>query len=241
VKYLILCAGFIIASYGFVFAESTYNKSFDNDLSIGASGTLVADLQNWLIAHNFDIPAISTGKIPAGYFGAQTQKALIVYQKSVGLPAYGFFGPLTRKKINNLVIQSNDPKRQTDFTIVSPNSGSVVYKNDEINIAWTSSTTQSDSYTLRFMPDYCKDALTNSSSDSCILPPGNIEYIIAENINKNTTNHKWKVGDYLYAKSSANMSLGLIAPIEDGDYVLSLCGQSTAQCYKSIKIKIKSK
>lgn len=70
--------------------------TFTMDLTIGSTGAEVTALQNWLISKGFAIPAGATG-----YFGAQTQSALAAYQAANGIsPAAGYFGPITRAKVN---------------------------------------------------------------------------------------------------------------------------------------------
>ncbi len=70
--------------------------NFATDLTIGSTGADVTALQNWLISKGFTIAAGATG-----YFGAQTASALGAYQASVGIsPAAGYFGPITRAKVN---------------------------------------------------------------------------------------------------------------------------------------------
>lgn len=89
----------------FIIFTSTLNAqapTFVNDLKVGSSNPEVAILQTWLINNGFDIPAISSGKVKRGTFGAQTKAALQKYQKSVQLPSTGFFGPLSRAKLNAL-------------------------------------------------------------------------------------------------------------------------------------------
>ena len=72
------------------------NASFNRDLTLGSTGADVTALQNWLIANGASIPAGATG-----YFGGQTQAALAKWQASVGItPAAGYFGPITRAKVN---------------------------------------------------------------------------------------------------------------------------------------------
>lgn len=62
------------------------------ELAFGASGGDVAALQEFLIDNGFTIPAGATG-----YFGTQTQTALIAYQNARGiLPATGYFGSVTK-------------------------------------------------------------------------------------------------------------------------------------------------
>lgn len=74
--------------------------AFTTYMTVGSTGAEVTALQTWLIASGFDIPAITTGAAAKGYFGQQTKSALVKYQASVGLPATGFFGPLTTAKVN---------------------------------------------------------------------------------------------------------------------------------------------
>jgi len=72
---------------------SCYN--FSVNLQIGSRGDDVTALQKFLIAKGFSISEGVTG-----YFSYGTFTALTKYQRSVGLPATGFFGPLTRAKVN---------------------------------------------------------------------------------------------------------------------------------------------
>jgi hypothetical protein len=74
--------------------------SFTSNLSTGSRGLAVSDLQTWLIAHGYDIPAISSGAAAKGFFGLQTQRAVMYYQRGQGIPPTGFFGPLTRASLN---------------------------------------------------------------------------------------------------------------------------------------------
>lgn len=74
--------------------------SFSRNLTIGDSGTDVANLQKFLMNKGFDIPAISQGDALPGYFGPATATALKGYQTSVGIQATGFLGPLTIASIN---------------------------------------------------------------------------------------------------------------------------------------------
>ncbi len=73
---------------------------FSNDLRLGSSGFDVVQLQTWLIANGYDILAISSKTATKGYFGPQTRAAVVAYQRTIGLPPYGFFGPLTRARLN---------------------------------------------------------------------------------------------------------------------------------------------
>lgn len=76
--------------------SSSASATFTMDLTIGSTGSEVTALQNWLISKGHSIPAGATG-----YFGAQTQSALAAWQAANGVsPAAGYFGPITRAKIN---------------------------------------------------------------------------------------------------------------------------------------------
>jgi hypothetical protein len=66
------------------------------DLTIGSSGAAVTCLQQALIGGGYSISAGATG-----YFGAQTQAAVIAWQKAVGvMPAAGYFGAISRAHWN---------------------------------------------------------------------------------------------------------------------------------------------
>jgi len=66
------------------------------NLTVGARGASVTNLQKALIGGGFSIPAGATG-----YFGAQTKTAVAAWQKSVGVaPAAGYFGAKSRAAFN---------------------------------------------------------------------------------------------------------------------------------------------
>jgi peptidoglycan hydrolase-like protein with peptidoglycan-binding domain len=77
------------------------SQQFVMDLSVGSRGQDVTDMQTWLIAHGFDISSISSGATAPGYFGVQTKTALQAFQRSVGLPDSGIFGPATRERMRS--------------------------------------------------------------------------------------------------------------------------------------------
>jgi peptidoglycan hydrolase-like protein with peptidoglycan-binding domain len=69
-------------------------------------GTDVQVLQILLNSHGF--PVSQTGPGSPGnettYFGAKTWQALVNFQKSAGIvPARGYFGPITRAYVKNLI------------------------------------------------------------------------------------------------------------------------------------------
>ena len=85
---------------------ATANAAFNVNLSVGSTGADVSALQSWLISKGFAIPSISSGAAMPGYFGQQTKTAVVAYQASVGLPATGFVGPLTRGILNGSPVVS---------------------------------------------------------------------------------------------------------------------------------------
>ncbi|MDR3548075.1 MAG: peptidoglycan-binding protein [Candidatus Pacebacteria bacterium] len=74
--------------------------TFTRDLTVGSTGSDVTALQTWLISHG-DGQSIAAGA--TGYFGAQTKAALAAFQSQNGIsPAAGYFGPITRAKVNSM-------------------------------------------------------------------------------------------------------------------------------------------
>jgi hypothetical protein len=75
---------------------------FAQNLSLGSKGSDVSALQTFLIAKKSgtDAEKLSMTGV-TGYFGILTQKALIEFQKNMGImPASGYFGPKTRAHID---------------------------------------------------------------------------------------------------------------------------------------------
>lgn len=90
--------------------QTGVQAAFTRDLTIGASGADVTQLQTWLIGRGFAIPAGATG-----YFGAQTASALAAYQRANGItPAAGYFGPVTRAKVNATIVVTPGPTTPTN-------------------------------------------------------------------------------------------------------------------------------
>jgi len=85
---------------------------FIRDLEYGSQGQDVYQLQKYLNQNGFIVSATGAGSIgnETTYFGTATQAALINFQKHNGLPAYGYFGPLTRAVVNhnNVIADQSD-------------------------------------------------------------------------------------------------------------------------------------
>lgn len=97
-KKLLIATG--IAALALATVAGAQGYAFSTNLTVGSTGADVVALQTWLMANGYSIPALASGAATKGYFGAQTKAAVIAYQKAVGLPNTGFFGPLTRAKVN---------------------------------------------------------------------------------------------------------------------------------------------
>ncbi|MEN9551970.1 MAG: hypothetical protein RI935_347 [Candidatus Parcubacteria bacterium] len=95
-------------------ATTVSYASIDKNLKYGQRDKEVTELQEFLI----DKGLLKT--TPSTYFGLLTFKAVKAYQTSVGLPATGFVGALTREKINKeidaVIASSNEAeKAETGF------------------------------------------------------------------------------------------------------------------------------
>jgi uncharacterized repeat protein (TIGR02059 family) len=79
--------------------------TFTRDLKKGISDGDVAELQRFLAKNGFPVAATGAGSFgqPTKMFGVKTARALKLYQASVKLPATGYFGKLTRAKINSVL------------------------------------------------------------------------------------------------------------------------------------------
>lgn len=81
-------------------------------LQFGSQGDQVKQLQEYLIAQGFQIPAGSTG-----YFGDQTKQALAAFQQAKGITQdkneLGFFGPKTMAFIGGQTVSGGTPYGST--------------------------------------------------------------------------------------------------------------------------------
>jgi uncharacterized surface protein with fasciclin (FAS1) repeats len=94
------------------------------DLSYGSRGEAVVSLQTWLVKKG--LLTIPEG-VAMGYFGPLTEAALITYQTSVGLPAHGYFGALTRAKVNSeMAMMHSGSSSMTGSATMTDTSGGVM-------------------------------------------------------------------------------------------------------------------
>lgn len=88
---------------------------FTGDLTVGSRGESVNQLQMFLVSKGF---LVMPQGVAFGYFGNLTQSSLGRFQASQGIsPTAGFFGPITRTKINSLLATETPP------TTTPPTSG----------------------------------------------------------------------------------------------------------------------
>ena len=82
----------------------TYSAVFNKDLKKNDVSTDVKSLQIFLNNHGFVIASKGVGSPGKENksFGELTKKALMKFQKSVGIPATGILGPKTRAYINDI-------------------------------------------------------------------------------------------------------------------------------------------
>ncbi len=71
--------------------------NFTRDLTVGSTGTDVSALQQTLVSGGY---LVMPAGASMGYFGSLTKAAVMKWQAAVGLPATGFFGPMSRAKLN---------------------------------------------------------------------------------------------------------------------------------------------
>ncbi|MDQ1281729.1 MAG: hypothetical protein QG630_80 [Patescibacteria group bacterium] len=144
-----------------------------NNLKIGSRDSFtngdVTKLQTFLIQKGY------LSSAPTGYFGTVTQKAVIQYQKSLGLTAEGFVGGLTRNMISidggsgNSISGSNTSTNDTGKTIspvptITPTATGtpIIYKLGNSDIDYEDKM-QIDIYGTGFIDSYSSYVCTNTN------------------------------------------------------------------------------
>ena len=126
---------------------TTGGTTFTKDLTIGSTGAEVSALQGWLVSKGY---LVMPAGVAMGHFGPLTQKALAKYQAEAGIsPAAGYFGPMTRAKVNAMAGGTTGgtttggsttggaittPGAEGTLTVTSNNAGlvSTVYEGDDM-------------------------------------------------------------------------------------------------------------
>ncbi len=211
-------------------AARAQNYTFNADLSIGASGQDVVNLQSWLIASGFDIPAVSAGVTSKGYFGMQTKNAVAAYQRSVGLPAYGYFGPMTRARLGGGGYGGNS------FMVTSPNGGEVWQRGTVHTITWSGASGllgQKADIRLEFPTPACAQPGQPIRCMILVRAP----YLIMQNVDLGTGSYQWIVGNVLGASvggaGSSVFSSDLNNVVADGQYKVQICPVGGSSCDES--------
>jgi len=132
---------------------SVLSYQFDRSLKLGDRGQDVLELQKYLNTAGFTVTLSGAGSkgSETTYFGPATQKALIKYQQAQGIsPSSGYFGPITRSKINgglkkddtgSQVSEQDDTYSniQAGWLVKEKNSPKVYYVDDLLNLRWLTS------------------------------------------------------------------------------------------------------
>ena len=94
---------------------------FINNLTLGSHGNDVAVLQKFLIAGGYlNVPTTTN------FFGPLTKKALETWQAATGItPASGFFGPLSREKMNATTGQASGNITSTQNAVATTTATTV--------------------------------------------------------------------------------------------------------------------
>lgn len=69
------------------------SAAITSDLTVGSSGADVVTLQTALVSQGY---LVMPAGVPMGYFGALTKDAVAKWQAAHGVPATGYFGPMSR-------------------------------------------------------------------------------------------------------------------------------------------------
>jgi hypothetical protein len=122
---------------------TTSGFTFTSNLTVGSRGNEVTELQQFLVSKGYLAMPAGVG---FGYFGVITRDALAKWQSSQGIsPTAGYFGPLTRTKINAIISSANPgtttpgtgittPGAEGDMSVTSNNAGlvSTLYEGDNM-------------------------------------------------------------------------------------------------------------
>lgn len=104
--------------------SSSASFTFTRNLTVGSTGNDVQALQQFLNSHGAQVSATGAGS-PGNettYFGQKTKTALAAYQASVGIsPAIGYFGPITRTRVNGLA--GGQPPAPGQPPVIAPATG----------------------------------------------------------------------------------------------------------------------
>lgn len=222
IRSIAVCAAFVLA---FSAVSAAPGILFTRDLSVGATGPDVVALQNWLLANGYDIPAIRTGAAAKGFFGTQTRAAVAAYQRAVGLPDFGYFGPLTRGRINSDAIDF----RGQSLRITSPNGGETWHRDSIQTITWSGTPgllSQEGSLWLEYNTPPCADPNQPVRCMIAVHEP----VLLNEHVKLSAQSYSWRVG-------TVGISLPTVPPVQNfvpvGQYRIRICQAMSTACDSS--------
>jgi hypothetical protein len=204
-------------------------ETYENNLMVGSSGSQVESLQTWLETNGYLTMPPGVAK---GYFGARTRAALANYQKFLGLPNTGFFGPLTRAHFNKDV-------KVSSLTVTSPNGGENWAKGSYKTITWNApqyfKATTVDIQLVPYNPP-CPPGYM------CTPPMWRPGYTIASNISVDQHAYVWNIIFPVTSIDAQGVTRMPSPPITfEGEYTIQICETGTSVCDSSDKPFIISK
>ncbi len=109
---------------------------FTHDLKLGDRGEDVRGLQKFLNGAGFLVARAGAGSAgnETTYFGGLTKRALSRWQATNGLPATGYFGPLSRAEYIKAVVLENAPNPRAGGPVVERVSPAEVKKGDTVTV-----------------------------------------------------------------------------------------------------------
>lgn len=167
---------------------------------------------------------------PTGYFGSITSNSVKNFQKKYGIPATGFFGPLTRGKIIALYCnlgQVPPPVPGSSLNVTSPKAGDILTRDTSTKITWTDRNVyiQAAKYDITLSPE--SPCVANRPCALMMVKP----YSIATAVTLATDGYSWKVGSTIEADRT----------IPDGEYRINICPNGgTGNCAQGELFKIRT-
>jgi peptidoglycan hydrolase-like protein with peptidoglycan-binding domain len=178
---------------------SSWCHSFEKDLKFGDSNSEVANL---VLVLNKE--GLLSGK--TDNFNEEVAAAVVKLQARYGVLQTGYFGPLTRGKINSI---HGCVKPAAEIKVVSPNGGEALKLSTKQSITWKSpSSSAVDIYLVRN-----QSGCFNLKAGMACLGVVDPIFKIASGIQGGTYN--WTVGDFTSADYGST--------IEPGRYYLKIC------------------
>ncbi|MFA6269595.1 MAG: peptidoglycan-binding domain-containing protein [Candidatus Paceibacterota bacterium] len=192
--------------------------TFTTDLTVGSKGAEVSALQTWLVSKGH---LVMPAGVAMGYFGSLTQSALAKYQVSVGItPAAGYFGPITRAKINATGGTTGGTTTGGSVGITTPGM------EGSISVVEASAGTVSTVYEGDSMASVLGVKVTATGSDMAVQ---RMKFDLDENVTSSDTKFYNKIFKKLYVTEGGNVlasiDLNSSTVTKDGtDYLVTVSG-----------------